>query len=257
VEDFRTKSYGPPDGPRDRGYWHVHLAIEPNERDLIEEVAPTVVPGERVTVHYDTIENENGADAVLALSVFAESSTEAVEEASYRYRQILSRAGLPKIEAQVLGYISPWWGQKVAIRLGDEAVNLLKQKRFELAVIRLQTSCELHVYDYMETLLEERHPGMDVGALVRRPASLRDKQSKAFLQLLTGKRIQDESWWPKYFEHLKRRNAIVHEGLAITHEDAVKSFDAVQALREWFLGMMGVPELEENEDLDDVGSSTD
>jgi len=135
----------------------------------------------------------------------------------------------------VLGYISPSWGGPVSRHVGKEAIELLKQGRDELAVIRAQTACELLVVETLSALLQQNHPDVDPSSLVRRPATLNDKRSKAFLQLLTGERIQDAHWWSKYVAHSRRRNAIVHEGLTIKHEDAQESIEVLNELHAWLI----------------------
>jgi hypothetical protein len=243
--DFLRQRYDPPVGEHDAGYWSVHIAIDPGDRDPVLAAAPQVMPTERIRVYVDA-EDGNG-DGIAALSVFAESSEGAIEEAGYKYRKIRKIAALASGDTLVLGYFSPAW-EKPSTRVDKEAHELLKQDRCELAVIRAQTGCELHVAEASVTLLRKQHPQADADVLVRRPATLRDKQSKALLELLTGQRVQDQDWWPGYVEHLKRRNAIVHEGLAITHDDAHASIRAVLDLRGWLLDVQDVPDLDD-EDL--------
>jgi hypothetical protein len=91
----------------------------------------------------------------------------------------------------------------------------------------------LLVADTLSSLLRLKHPEVDQASLIRRPATLNDKQSKALLQLLTGKRVQDEPWWASYVSHRKRRNAVVHEGLTIKHEDAQESLEVLNDLHAW------------------------
>jgi hypothetical protein len=119
--------------------------------------------------------------------------------------------------------------------MGREAIGLLKQGRDALAVIRTQTACELLVAETFEKLLASKYPDLRSEHLIRRPSTLADKTSLALLQLLTGRRIQDEPWWPTYVEHRKRRNSIVHEGVTISHEDAQASIAAMNDLHAWLL----------------------
>jgi hypothetical protein len=249
MSDFLRQDYDPPTGADDPGYWTVHLAIDPVDRDALLRAVPHVMPVERVRVYVD-VEKDGDGDGVVALSVFASSSDEAVEEATHKYRKIREGAELPVGDDLVLGYLSPWW-DNTARRVGQEALELLRQDRCELAVVRVQTGCELHVAEALSALLRDRHPHADADALIRRPATLRDKHSKALLELLTGHRVQDQEWWPNYVDHLKRRNAIVHEGLSITHADAQASIDVVLDLRGWLLDIRGVPDLDD-EDLADT-----
>ena len=119
--------------------------------------------------------------------------------------------------------------------MNREAVELLKQGRDALAVIRAQTACELLISQTMESLLATKFPDLRADHLIRRPMTLADKQSLALCHLLTGRRIQDERWWESYVEHRKRRNSIVHEGITISHEDAQASIGVTNDLHAWLL----------------------
>jgi hypothetical protein len=241
MEDWQKKGYDPPGGEPDPGGWQVHIALEQGDRDAVREAAPLVVPAEHFEIHTEITENREG-DALLALRVYATTSDEATEKAGDAYRRIRARAGLPPTSVLVLGYISPSWRQHRTADLSKEALELNKQGRHELAVIRIQTVCELAIAGMLTRLLREQHPEADPAPLIRRPATLRDDHSKAFLHMLTGRRVQDEAWWPRYVEHLKRRNAIVHEGLVVDRDDAIASIEASHELREWLLELNGAPE---------------
>jgi hypothetical protein len=240
MEDWQRTEYDPPEGGSDAGHWQVHIALDPADRDAVSEAAPVVVPAEHVEIHTEITDNREG-DALLALRVFATTAKEATEEAGETYARIRARAGLPAAPILVLGYISPWWRQHRTADLSKEALELNKQGRHELAVMRIQTVCELAIADALTRLLSDQHPEAEPARLIRRPTTLRDEHSKAFLHMLTGRRVQEEAWWPRYVEHLKRRNAIVHDGLAVTREDAIASIEASHALRRWLLDVQGAP----------------
>lgn len=246
MEDWQKETYSPPHGEPDSGLWQVHIALEQSEREAIAEAAPQVVPAERVEIHTDITDGAEG-DVLLALRVHATSSEEAIDAAADSYRRIRGKAGLPAAPTLVLGFISPWWQQNRIPDLGKEAIALSKQGRHDLAVIRSQTVCELAITKTLTQLLKDQHPDAEPARLIRRPATLRDDQSKAFLHMLTGQRIQDQEWWPRYVEHLKRRNAIVHEGLAVTDQDAGASIEVSLELRKWLLDIEGAPDVEEDD----------
>jgi hypothetical protein len=248
VEDWQRQNYDPPHGEPDPGLWQVHIAVAPHERDAVARAAPHVVPGERVEVHTDTTDSGE-EDVLLALLVHATSAEEAISEGGHLFRTIRREAGLPQAPTLVLGYISPWWHRNRLPHLGKEALELHKQRRHDLAVIRTQTVNELAVTETLRRLLKDQHPHADPNHLIRRPVTLRDEQSKALLHMLTGRRIQDEPWWSKYVEHVKRRNAIVHEGLVVTYDDAVASIEASLALRVWLQEVEGVPPLDEEDEV--------
>ena len=150
-----------------------------------------------------------------------------------------------------LGHISPWWqSRSIGERIGKEAHALHAQSRYELAVIRIQTSCELHIAEAVSRLLADRHPDVDISKLMRRPMTLRDERSRALLHMVTGRQIDQESWWPGYVEHIKRRNAIIHDGVAVTYQDSIRSLEASLALRRWLLQVQGM-------DLSDIATAVD
>jgi hypothetical protein len=252
LEDWQQKPHDPPYGEPDPGHWQVHIAVEPGEAPAIAAAAGQVVPTEHVELHSERAESGSGggtaSDALLALRIYATTATEATEQAGALFRRIRAAAGLEPAPTLVLGYISPWWQANRIPILGREAQALHQQGRHELAVIRRQTATELAIASALTSLLREQHPHADPAQLIRRGTTLRDDQSKAFLEMLTGRRIQDEDWWRGYIEHLKRRNAIVHEGLVITREDAVASIQACHALRGWLLDAQGAPELDDDDD---------
>jgi HEPN domain-containing protein len=246
VEDWQRQNYDPPHGEPDPGLWQVHIAVEAHERDAVARAAPHVVPAERVEVHTETTDGAVG-DVLLALRVHATTSEEAVSEAARFYRQIRVEAGLPDAPALVLGYLSPWWHQNRIPHLGKEALDLERQGRYDLAVVRTQTVCELAIVGTLARLIRDQHPHANPDHLLRRPVTLRDEQSKALLYMLTQRRVQDEPWWPRYVDHVKRRNAIVHEGLVVTREDAVASIQASLDLRAWLLDVEGAPVVDDEE----------
>ncbi len=248
MSDWLEQKYDPPNESSDPGRWQVHLALDLNEKDLVKATAPQIVPAENFEIHTE-LDGQGEVDSVFSVRVEAESADEAIGDASWILKKIRRAADLPAEQPLVLGYLSPWWNRPVSRRIAKEAHELLRQGRYELAVIRAQTACELFVAETLAALLQAKHPGVEQASLIRRPATLSDKQSKALLQLLTGERIQDAPWWPRYVAHCKRRNAIVHEGLTIKPEGAQESARVLNDLRAWFLDVRNPGEgLEEDDD---------
>jgi hypothetical protein len=249
--DWQRQPFDPPRGAPDPGPWQIHIALKAEEKERVQAAAPRFIPAERFELRTELVDGGDG-DTILALRVFAESSEQAEEEAASIYRRIREAAGLPRDPVLVLGYLSPWWRQPRSRDMGKEALELLRQDRNELAVIRVQTACELRVAETLTTILLERHPEADANRLVRRPATLRDEYSRALFHLVTGKRIQDADWWPRYIEHLKRRNAIVHEGVAISRDDATASIDVSLDLWRWLLDARGAEADELDQELEEA-----
>jgi hypothetical protein len=109
---------------------------------------------------------------------------------------------------------------------------LHSDKRYELAVIRIQTACEM---DTLATYNRLQCAGQQALKHLRFAPSLMDKQSRALLELVSGRRIQDEPWWEEYCTHVKRRNRIVHEGLEVDRNGAVASLEVALQLQRWLL----------------------
>jgi hypothetical protein len=240
--DYQRETYDPPGGVEDPGRWLVHLALHSDEVDEIRRAAPAVVPAERFELRTELLDGGTvEGEATLAIYVMARTAEEATAEAEHLLRKMRREAGLADRDAAVLGYISPWWGSSSrGAQISREAMQLLKDGRDEWAVIRIQTSCELNIAQTLSSLITDRFPDVDTKRLIRRPASLADHQTRELLHLVTGKRIQDELWWPRYVEHLQRRNAILHDGVAITHEDAQASVAATIDMHRWLLEAQGV-----------------
>jgi len=117
--------------------------------------------------------------------------------------------------------------------------------------VRIQTACELHIAEAVSHLLAEHPSGVDAAKLIRRPMTLRDERSRALLHLLTGRQVEQEPWWSEYVLHLRRRNAVVHDGVAVTYEDCVRSLEASLNLQRWLLEMRGVDLSDLDAELED------
>lgn len=247
---YHRDRYDPPHGSVDAGLWQVHFALDPEEKAALQQAGPTVVPAERFEIRTELTEQGEG-EITLGLRVYAKTSDEATEEAEHLFRRIRAAAGLNSAKGSTLGYMSPWWRESSrASEIGREAHDLLEQGRHELAVIRIQTANEMHIREAVERLLHDHHPEAIANRLLRGAATLIDQQQQALMHMLTGEHVQQTEWWPLYKEHLQRRNAIVHKGLAVNREEATASIEGSLELRRWLLDIQRVDEL----DPDDLAS---
>lgn len=176
--DYLRHDYDPPHGDTDAGRWQVHFAVEPAERETIRRAATAVMPVEHIDIHAD--DDDGLGDATIAIRVYATTRDEAREHAGYLFRKIRSAAGLPTLEVRVLGHISPSWraGSK-ASDIGKEAHELHRQGRHELAIIRIQTACEMHIERALPALLADTNdPTIDhpPRQRVARPPALVDRE---------------------------------------------------------------------------------
>jgi HEPN domain-containing protein len=234
MDDWQHRQFDPPGGGTDPGYWQIHLSLTPEDAQAVRRFGPQIVPAENFEIHTE-LESGGEGELIFAIRVHADTAEDAIGQAAWQLNKIRREASLERGPALALGYISPQWQRSPASQMGKEAIALLKQGRDALAILRAQTACELLITEAVQSFLRGDHPLVSTGKLLRRPVTLADRGSLEILTLLTGKRIQDATWWPQYVEHRKRRNAIAHEGVEVTHEDAQASIKAMNHLHEWLL----------------------
>jgi hypothetical protein len=114
----------------------------------------------------------------------------------------------------------------------------MAEERYDLAVLRAQTSCEVLARKALAgglraELGRQRGDALLDRKSVRLSFSLGDGRTLELLHVLTGHRPTTEPWWKHYRDHLVRRNGVVHGGLRVARADAEKSLAAVDACRAW------------------------
>jgi hypothetical protein len=250
---FQEQRYDPPKGDEDPGRWQVHVSVTPQELEALRAPAAAVMPLEHLEFHTGPTDGPEG-EAILAMRVQASTVEEAIGEARHMYRKLRVAADLPPDDTpSILGYISPWWRRgSVHQHIAKEAHELHRQGRYELAVLRIQTACELRVAETLTRLLRDAHSDAQVDRLIRRPTTLADQQTQALAHMLTGQAVQQTPWWFAYTQHLKRRNEIAHRGLEITGDESRASLKAAIDLHAWLLRIRGVEVPEALDDADMV-----
>ena len=213
--------------------WRVFFALEPQEADQIVAVAHDVIPPERLSVHRDPSGELLAAEVTLSIVVAGGTADQALHEASRLYGRIQEQADIPVRRPHVLGLIGPAKPSR-ADHLMAEASNLLIDDRKEMAVVAMQIACELHAEEVIGDLAEAA--GL-TRKLLRRRLTLQDHAMRAILELLTGKRIQDEPWWDGFVEHVQRRNAVVHDGIMVPTDQAERSGKPATAFQEYIAGL--------------------
>jgi hypothetical protein len=114
------------------------------------------------------------------------------------------------------------------------AGEFIHAKRFDYAVIAVQTAVEIYVEQRLAMILEWRNLGplgeVITRTLLRPPYNLRDDRSRTLWTSLTRDEIQRHEWWQRYTKHVDRRNAVVHRGKHVSEDEASESFQAAFAL---------------------------
>jgi HEPN domain-containing protein len=154
---------------------------------------------------------------------------DAEKRAGELYARARERADLRPRDAPVLGALSPIFAAAPHVRLLDEARIHIDHQRYELAVVRAQTACEVYARLALDLLARDvAEHGKRPSSLFRN-ASLGDPADRALLRALTGYRIGAEERWGSYRAHVQRRNEIVHAGISVTEPEAEESMDAADA----------------------------
>lgn len=183
-----------------------------------------VLPAERWELRSPWIEDEGSP--VLSIEARTEKQVDAEKQVSELYARAREQADLPPRDAQVLGALSPIFAESPHERLLDEAATHIGQQRYELAVVRAQTACEVYGKLALTHFARKRPEGEKRSFL---SSSLARGDDQRLFRDLTGVEIETEAWWRAYRQHLDRRNEIVHEGLWVTEAEAWESQDAAEA----------------------------
>ena len=150
------------------------------------------------------------AGAPLKLPV--ESKEAAETEGRELYAQARAVAGLAPAEAQVLGLLSPIFAAAPHDRLLVEVEVLIDTRRYDWAVVRAQTACEVFATLALDRIARGRVDDDRAPSTLFRSVSLGDRKDRIMFHELTGVEIAAQAWWPSYDLHRNRRNEIVHAG---------------------------------------------
>lgn len=116
-------------------------------------------------------------------------------------------------------------------RFLEQAKDLFGTEQFELAIVAAQIHFEMQLRLLLErAAVRIGTPWARRLTKYSRVATLSGEVSTASVQLLLGADVTASALWPEYTAHLRRRNAIVHEGRTMSPKDAASSIKVVQAL---------------------------
>jgi HEPN domain-containing protein len=204
--------------------WQVRIALDATEVGALEAAMYVVLPAERWELRLPRIEDEGAP--ILSIEVRTEKHEQAERQASEWYARARQQADLSPREAQVLGALSPIFAASPHKRLLDEAAKHIEHQRYEWAVVRAQTACELYGKLALAHFARKIPNG---GERSFRTGSLGHRHDRQLFRDLTGVELGREAWWSSYRRHLDRRHEIVHEGISVTEREAQESIDAATA----------------------------
>jgi hypothetical protein len=218
--------------------WSVEFVIEDHERVPLDYAGVRVVGPH----NYHVVQpwEEGSGPSSFHLTVKADSSEQAREQAIPLYTQIRGEAGLPPVPPRIatIGYVAgvPF----PADRLVFEASDMYAQRRFGLAVVAAQVHCEMWIRARVEEIAKaSEHALVQLAPQMPRSWSLMDSSGLRIFEALTGTNPTSAPCWHSYKSHVARRNAFVHRGIEITKEEARESIDAAVAMVDFVSNIEG------------------
>jgi hypothetical protein len=214
--------------PSDQAPWRVRIALDPQDVRAIEAAMFAELPRERWELRLPRIEDE-GSPNLLIDARPAKSRADSDIEAEQVYARARERAGLSAEPARIIGAVTPLFAGAPHDRLLNEADVLIELERFEWAVVRAQTACEMYARLALDQIARGLSEGGQKGSALFRKVWLLDRGDRALLTAITGVAIGDEDWWPSYKLHVERRNEVVHAGLSVSEHEALASIGAARS----------------------------
>ena len=160
------------------------------------------------------------------------ANAETAEKFAQQYvATCLKEAGIEKRLFTVV-WIAPLGDEmEKSHRFLEQAKDLFGSEQFDLAIVAAQ----IHFETQLRLLLERAATRANSRWAARlmnyqRVAALSNDVSKASVQLLLGIDVTQSQYWTEFAAHLKRRNAVVHEGRSMGSKEAASSITAVRAL---------------------------
>lgn len=169
----------------------------------------------------------------LALEVAANDEEEARERADVIFTNWLTRSELERDELPPIRVITDEFVRRQRwFELRMVAKDLHQHgEQHDLAVIVAQTACEILIESTIVDLIRRRdEPLAEALGDMLRSYSFMDDRSRTVWAALTGERVEQQPFWPKYKAHVERRNAVAHRGSQVTEDEAGDSISAEVAL---------------------------
>jgi HEPN domain-containing protein len=215
------------------GRWRASIAVPAELLPKLRDAAPDWMPPDCYA--FVTEINSDGSDGQTTLDFEIESSGHDPRElAEKAWMQLLRKAAVEGMAPSFVGFLPPTWDDPRHERLRREAAEFFAEERYDLAVVRAQTACEVLALTAIAGALRGaigRERG-DRLSKTMRPA-LSDKATQEILAALTGSHPRKTSWWEAYSVHRSRRNHIVHGGQQVTRAEAEESLEAVDQCMAW------------------------
>lgn len=213
--------------------WSVRLLLTEEQSRAISH--PDVLPMHDAIIrmaiggfHGDEVEEL----PYITYELYAQTVEEAEDLAQGLATFSLKEAGLPPHNRFPVVWAAPLRDEpESSHRFLEQAKDLFGSEQFELAIVAAQIHFEIQVRLLLgRAAVRISAPWAQRLIKYSRVAALSNDVSTASVQLLLGTDVTASVLWPEYVAHLKRRNAIVHEGRMMSSNDAASSIKVVQGL---------------------------
>jgi hypothetical protein len=184
-----------------------------------------------------TSEPSNGT-AIVVFQIEAFEPEEALTEAEGIYGQLRTYAGLPDaqpLSGTVTTLLEPRSEPPIEPptappppayrRLLDKAEALHIADEHEYATVAAQTACEIAIRDALRRQLARQSSTLlrSVEGFIGRGWAMTDTRVADLWVSLTGDDPRQATFWSAYRTHVRRRNFVVHEGIAVSSDEAAES----------------------------------
>jgi len=204
--------------------WYAFLLIDDDDFEAV--YAAHSGPARRFG-YFRHFTEDGSRRGVLVVWVDASRKEDAMIKAVEMYAMMRSGSGLEWRDPRLLAVREQDEEVSLHDRLIVEAAELIALGRYELVVLRAQTAAELAAERCYERLIAPRLiPPQRRKAPRLLSRTLADERTRNVFQAITGLRPDAEPWWSMYAEHLRRRNAVVHSGEAVSRTEAEASVSA-------------------------------
>ena len=186
-----------------------------------------ILPWERYAVRLPRPDDESAP--ALLIEIRAQSHEAAEVEGARIYSRAREVAGLPPAPALILGALTPLFADAPHARLLDQADGHVATGRYEWAVVRAQTACEIYAQKALDRIARDLPENKKQGSRLFRHTTLLDPGDRTLFPALTAVASGTQDWWSSYRLHVQRRHEIVHTALSVSEDEAVASLKAARS----------------------------
>ena len=210
--------------------FRVVFSLELEECEAMEAAAKAKGPEgwSLSTGHFTDAEDR---EAQFTFVVAANDEEELVREAEDYYARLRFDAELDPAAGTLLGFspaLAASWE-----RARRKAVNRFWDSDLEEAVVFAHVACDCAATTALHWLLAAKGVPLGVASQLIRSTTLWREPHRDLFNELAQTSITGEEWWSEYALHVKRRNLVVHQGLAVTREEAWRSIEVSRAFCEF------------------------